>query len=362
MNKKDLLAQLKAMGLTADDLAQMAKEDKVEEMKGKRNEELVEMFLEHKAEKEARDELTIEAYNYDLVEFLKWYNVKGKSVLDITKKEAGDYIYFLRTKARTKRGNPYAISTIIRKHATLMSFYSYLNEELEILNTHIADIKKRNMFKEIEQISTSHLKTEHDCLTEEEVEELVRTIETETKRRSAYIVARNHLLFRLIISSGLRVSEALSLTPANFNYKRNVIDVIGKRNKQRDTLFVKTIRDELEEYMKIRATVQCSNPEDEAEFGDLLFVNEDGTAMDYRKVNKALQKYLKASNIDLEDRKITTHSLRHTFATLKIQNGETAERVKELCGHNDLNFTLKHYVHVTTNQNDEEMASKMGIK
>ena len=357
-NLQALLSQLKENGITLEDLIQQAKQDEVKKIEETPNEELIKMFLEYKLETQSRDELTIEAYQQDLTQFLNWYQTTtNKSLLNITKREAENYIYYLRTKARTQHGKPYSLRSIIRKHATLSSFYEYLDKTLEVLNTNFNGKEERNMFKAIEQISTAHLKNEHDSLTEAEVEELVRTIETETKRRSDYIVARNHLLFRIILSSGLRVSEALKLTLDNLDYRRNIIGVVGKRNKYRETLFVEPIRDEIERYKKIRATVASAEGCE-----DLLFINENGTAINYRKVNKALQKYLEASNIDLDGRKITTHSLRHTFATLKIQNGDTIERVSDFCGHSDVNFTRKHYVHTTTTVEDEAISRRMGIK
>lgn len=326
------------------------------------NEEFLEMFKAYALGKRNLTPETVKQYTRHIEEFLDWYRVNGtsSSVLHITKQEAGDYVYYLKTK-KSAKGKRMSKATVNSKHSSVSAFYSYLEDELEILNPHIQERSKRNFFRLVEQYGEDELNIRHDTLNQAEMKELLRTIRETTLRRSEFVVARNHLLFRLMFLTGLRASEVVQLKFNQIDDLNGTIKVLGKGSKgkgkkKRETLFVKSLEKEFKEYLVLRRQIDTDL--------DNVFVTEprirkgeyiEAKPLVGADMNEYLEKYLNYSNIDLKGRHITNHSLRHSFATMMIYElGYSAEQVKEYCGHSDLNFTLKHYCHLKRTERDDE--------
>lgn len=83
-----------------------------------------------------------------------------------------------------------------------------------------------------------------------------------------------------------------------------------------------------------------------------LFLSPNGNYVDARNVNRKLKKILK-ENIGTEE--ITTHSLRHTYATRCIEAGMSAVALQKLMGHNDVSVTLNTYTSVFNRYKEEEL-------
>ena len=94
----------------------------------------------------------------------------------------------------------------------------------------------------------------------------------------------------------------------------------------------------LKEYLKLRKKIELKE--------EALFINSrDWKRISVRNIEKILKKYLRASGLSME---ITPHSLRHTFATLMIENGGNIKVVSQLLGHSDINTTLNMYTHLSS--------------
>lgn len=317
-----------------------------------------------KKKKKAMKEESVNQYIRHIREFFDWYAENGSnpSILAITEEEAENYIQYLR-QAKSCKGRKMENSTVNSKHSSVSAFYSYLNEELKILNPHIEEMEDRNYFKLIEQIPEDELNIHHDVLNTAEMNELLDTIKRTTSRRTPYIIARNHLLFRLAFLTGLRSSEVTKLTFDQIDEVQGVLNVLGKGDKKRFTLFTKPLAEEFNEFLKLRSQIDTDLPyvfvtEPKMKQGKMTKANK----LSGDDVNESLEKYLGYSKIELNDRNITMHSLRHSFATMMIREmGYTAEEVKEYCGHSSLDFTLKHYCNFLKTERDDERFEKLGV-
>lgn len=147
---------------------------------------------------------------------------------------------------------------------------------------------------------------------------------------------RDRLILLTFYSTGLRVSELVGLNPTDIDTANGELKVTGKRNKQRIVPFGEELREALDGYLHERELQ--GNGADSA-----LFTDEKGKRLPDGKVRQLVKHYL---SLVTTQKKKTPHVLRHTFATVMLNNGADIEAVKELLGHESLN-TTQVYTHTT---------------
>lgn len=147
---------------------------------------------------------------------------------------------------------------------------------------------------------------------------------------------RDKLIMLTFYSTGIRLAELIGLNVSDVSLQAAEIKVTGKRNKQRIIPFGLELETELQRYLAQRS-------EHAAERQDALFINDKGARMTRESVRKTVRTYL--SKVTTQKKK-SPHVLRHTFATVMLNNGADLEAVKELLGHESL-ATTEVYTHVT---------------
>lgn len=147
---------------------------------------------------------------------------------------------------------------------------------------------------------------------------------------------RDKLIMLTFYSTGIRLSELIGLNVSDVSLQAAEIKVTGKRNKQRIIPFGLELENELQRYIAQRS-------EYAADRQGALFVNEKGARLTREKVRAIVGTYL--SKVTTQKKK-SPHVLRHTFATVMLNNGADLEAVKELLGHESL-ATTEVYTHVT---------------
>ena len=151
---------------------------------------------------------------------------------------------------------------------------------------------------------------------------------------SSKIAARNRLVIKTILYTGIRVSEAINIDLKDFNKDGDayIIQVRGKGNKPRVVMIKENIiKKDLEEWFSIKC---CEN--------NLLFCNQKGKALSQAYISSIVEKILLSVGIRKE--KNGAHMLRHTFATLLYQKNKDLILVQESLGHADIN-TSRIYTH-----------------
>ena len=181
-----------------------------------------------------------------------------------------------------------------------------------------------------------------------------------------------YYLFFLDIFSGMRQSEILGLRWADIDWNRNSLVVRKqlqqkckkgdysytlidpKENKQRRIILAETAMLTLQKQrtkqqrQRLAAGPLWNNP------FDLVFTNEFGRALNHQTVYKHLKRLLRSCGMG----DYTFHSLRHSFATISLENGDDIKTVQTNLGHSTASFTLKTYAHVS-DQMQRSSAARM---
>ena len=167
------------------------------------------------------------------------------------------------------------------------------------------------------------------------------------------------LLAHFMILSGLRIGEALALSIDDLKIDSRVISVHSTRDPVTlEITSTKTFASTREVYMQDDLLALCETIRDSLEGKPKispmpLFWNEDGRPMEQNAFNKCLRE----TSEMVFGRKITSHVLRHTHASLMAENGVDYEVLSRRLGHENSNITKQIYIHVTERKKQKDNES-----
>ena len=153
---------------------------------------------------------------------------------------------------------------------------------------------------------------------------------------------RDYAILQVFLQTGIRVSELCALTREDIDFERRLLRITSGKGLQ-----ARTIELEKKGIQAIRSYLAV-RPET---LSTALFLNYQGERLSPRGVQKMLGKYLKAAGIT---KKISPHSLRHTFATYKAERGVSPYVLREWLGHARLD-TTQIYVHLARENTKKAM-------
>lgn len=181
-----------------------------------------------------------------------------------------------------------------------------------------------------------------DVLTREEAAALLDAPDSGDK-----LGCRDRAMLELLYAAGLRVSEVIRVKPLDLDLQRGVVKVFGKGRKERLVPLHSRAVAVLDAYL-----TQCRplfNPAPGLQ-GDMLFLNRSGRGLTRQGVWKLIKRY--ARQIGLKtggSRRLSPHTLRHSFATHLLEGGADLRTVQILLGHSDL-ATTELYTHVRSDR------------
>ena len=149
------------------------------------------------------------------------------------------------------------------------------------------------------------------------------------------ISLRDKAIMELLYSSGLRLSELVSLNPIDLNIQDMSLTVIGKGNKKRMLPIGSKAIQAIQEWIKVRS--QLAAPEEEA-----LFVGNRGSRLSRRSVQSRINHWAKKNGLQ---QTVYPHLLRHSFATHLLEASGDLRAIQELLGHKDIS-TTQVYTHL----------------
>ncbi|SVD81068.1 uncharacterized protein METZ01_LOCUS433922, partial [marine metagenome] len=222
------------------------------------------------------------------------------------------------------KNKQYLGSTINRKLASMKSFFLFLNEQ-DLMDTNPTQNVRLEKFG-------THRSPEY--LT---VEEVIKLIDGCSENDQIQI--RNKAMVGLMYSSGLRVSELVSLNIIDVNFKDGWVRCIGKGSKERLVPIYKSALTHLKLYLtESRPALKTKYTKDS------LFVTVRGKRMTRQEFWSVLKDMASKAGIT---KTVSPHTIRHTFATHLLQGGADLLYVKELLGHSDID-TTQAYTHLSS--------------
>lgn len=259
---------------------------------------------------------TIKNYEEDLLEFYDF--LKEENITKIKEVEYSTIRLFL--KKMYEKG--YSKKTITRHISSLRSFFKYLLREeiIEINPTALISNPKQE-------------KKLPNYLNYDEIETILMVPDSNTT-----LGKRNQLILELLYSSGIRVSELVSIKLEQIHLSNHTIKILGKGNKERYVLYGDKCAELLENYMNTARLELLGRKQNH-----FLFLNKDGNPLSTGGVRYIIDVVLKESGLKLH---VSPHTLRHTFATHLLNNGADLKSVQELLGHENLS-TTQIYTHVS---------------
>ncbi len=238
-------------------------------------------------------------YCRDIVRFQNWLDGEPLNTVDV--RPIRKWIVGLMADGSNKP------QSVHRKIAALHAFFKWLVRE---------EVRPDNPVDAIERPKCE--KRLPVCASEAEVNKfLVTTV----KRRKRILELRDKAMLELMYGSGLRRAEVCSVNVGDFDPDGDIMQVVGKGNKQRAVFLSGPSIDAIKLYLEARSDVSPADPMFTTFRGERMTVRQLWCVFrDYRKV-VALTKH------------VTPHSFRHSFATHMIEHGADIVTLKELMGH-----------------------------
>ena len=205
-----------------------------------------------------------------------------------------------------------------RKVATIRSFYKYLTNKAKLLEVNpVQDLDSPRLKKSLPKY-----------LNLEESLELLDSVDGKNSSRDYCILA-------LFLNCGLRISELVGLNKTDV--RGDQLRVLGKGNKERMLYLNDACQRALENWLTERDSLTLVDQ-------NALFVTlQNRRRISTAAVHKLVKKHLAAAGLDSSQ--YSSHKLRHTAATLMLQNGVDVRTLQEVLGHDHLN-TTQIYTHV----------------
>lgn len=280
---------------------------------------LIEEFLGHLEFEKNYSENTIRNYRIDLNQFYEFLKeMENSEKINIEKIDhytIREFLGFLYSKKISKR-------SVARKISSLKSFFKYLHLNKKIKINPISNVPYPKLDKDLPNF-----------LTFPEVDELL------SLQNDSNLGRRDGALLELLYATGMRVSELCSLNINDIDTNRQIVKVKGKGKKERIIPFNSVARRKVEAYLNIRTEFLSKNKNTSPE---ALFLNFRGGRLTPRSVRRILEKYITKLAIK---RKVSPHTIRHSFATHLLNNGADLRTIQELLGHASLSSTQK-YTHM----------------
>lgn len=268
-------------------------------------EQAVEDFLLYLKYEKGYSQNTFSAYNIDLFQLIKWGKVKDTDSFSLG--HINDYLLQMKRRGFEKK-------TLTRKLSALSSFINYL--------------LKKGIIKE-------NLKIFLDFPRQNR--RLPKTVSKETVKKMSglkmkkfykdeMIFLRDRAMMALMYGCGLRVSEVTDLSLKDIDLVRRTIRVFGKGEKERVVPIAEVISLKIEEFIIAWKEIKRV----------AVFTKKNGSPLTRQRVWGIIKDWKK--KLDIQE-KITPHMLRHTFATLLLENDIDLRFIQEMLGHSNISTT-----------------------
>lgn len=259
---------------------------------------------------------TVEAYCRDLNRLADFLKTQGVNAWEDAR------TIHLRSYLSRLRGRGLSVRSIARNIVALRQLYRFLEREKIIGEAPLP----------VFFVPRASRKLPH-ALGHEDARRLLEQPDPSTP-----LGARDRAMIELLYATGVRVSELVSLQTHQVNLQGSYLTVKGKGAKVRMVPFGKWARERLGPYLKaVRPKLL------KGKSSSFLFVTRSGRPLTRQGFWKLVRRYALAAGID---KRVTPHTLRHSFATHLLEGGADLRSVQSMLGHSDIS-TTQIYTHVS---------------
>lgn len=256
---------------------------------------------------------TIEAYSRDLIGFFEFLRKRHLSTTNVKQE---DLVFFI-----TEKRTHISARSLARCLVSLRMFYRFLVSEGKIPTNPARLLGIPKLYQHLPHV-----------LNRDEVEALLMQPDQNTT-----MGRRDKAMLELLYATGLRASELIGLKMANINLEAGYIRTIGKGSKERIIPMGTKAIDSLKQYIAdSRASFLKKGT------SPYLFLNNRGQRLTRQGLWKILKNSARKAGIT---RRVTPHTLRHSFATHLLEGGADLRSVQVMLGHSDIS-TTQIYTHV----------------
>ena len=290
---------------------------------------LTDDFLEYLEIEKNCSKLTIRDYRHYLDVFIDWYirTIPNKSLEKLELSDIRKYRVYLSNKVDQKGAG--------LKRVTQNYYVIALRSFLRFLI--------KNDYKTLEPSKIDLPKTESRSLKFLERDQVDRLVtSTDTSKEEGI---RDRTIMELLFSTGLRVSELVSLNKDQINLDRREFGIIGKGRRSRIVFVSDRAAEWIQKYLNERKDaykplfIRYSGKANEENNGEKMRLTA-------RSIERIVKKYVRLARIPVD---ATVHTLRHSFATDLLTNGADLRSVQEMLGHKNI-ATTQIYTHITNKQ------------
>ncbi|HMH49892.1 MAG TPA: site-specific tyrosine recombinase/integron integrase [Candidatus Acidoferrum sp.] len=257
---------------------------------------------------------TVKSYRADLEDFVRWRRADSaaEALRGIEPRDVRAFLAALHTR----KLDP---ATVARKLAAIRSWFRFLRRRGVVADNPAQAIRPPRQGRKL----VSFLP----------IDETVALMDGDETGADAS--ARAAAIVELLYASGLRVSELVGLDRRDLDFGEMTVRVIGKGRKERIVPFGEAAAGALRAYLGPRGTGTGA-----------VFLNRRGGRLTVRSVHTIVRRRARAAGIV---RRVSPHTLRHTFATHLLDSGADLRMIQELLGHSRLS-TTQRYTHVGSDQ------------
>ena len=277
---------------------------------------LIDQFCNFLVVEKGLSKKTLEAYSRDLIRYRQF--LAQQKIESFTEKDTPfilKYLILLRKSGLAARSRA-------RHLVAIRGFYRFLVREKILRHdpARLVDLPKTRL-------------TLPDVLSREDIERLLQAPDTDKP-----LGVRDAAMLELLYAAGLRVSELVHVKLQDINLEAGFVRIFGKGAKERIVPIGMLAKEKIEHYLKTvrpKQLKQASSP--------FVFIARGDRPMTRQGFWKLLRRYALKAGFD---KKITPHSLRHSFASHLLEGGADLRAVQVMLGHVDIS-TTQIYTHIT---------------
>ena len=273
---------------------------------------LVDSYLHHLLVVKGLSENSVSACSQDLKALLLFLRERGGTLMDINEQTLFLHMISLNQKGLTNR-------SLARHLSSIKTFFDFLCEQSKADSNPARLLDSPKLQQGLPEV-----------LSLPEMESMLQQPECSTK-----LGFRDRTIMELMYGSGLRVSEICTLRPLDFDPQAGVLRIWGKGSKERLVPTHMLAQEYLTRYLQ--GWREAFSPKT-----DLVFLNRSGLGLSRQGIWKMIKRYALQAGIK---RRISPHTLRHSFATHLLEGGADLRTLQILLGHEDIS-TTEIYTHV----------------